>query len=124
MPHRRMQGKVAMRLVLTVAVLLAVVATAMVAVCQHGETRRLQRRVWQLEQRRIRLERCAQRLRAAIEATRTPRRLLVARDLAVRPGGAALEPAHAPAAVAAPSLGDPELPTGFRPGANFEGIGR
>ena len=69
-----------MRVAVTIAVLLAVLATALVAVCQHSEIRRLQYRVWQLEHRRERLERKYERLTRAIEATRTPRRLLTERD--------------------------------------------
>ena len=73
-----------MRVAVTVAVFLAVLATALVAVCQHSEIRRLQYRVWQLEHRRERLERKYERLTRALEATRTPRRLLNDRD--GRPG--------------------------------------
>jgi hypothetical protein len=71
-----------MRIALTLAVLLAVVATALVGVCQHSETRRLRNRVWRLERRSDRLERQRQRLAAAADAARTPRRLLEARDAA------------------------------------------
>jgi hypothetical protein len=69
-----------MRLLVTAAVLLAVVSTALVAVCQHTETRRLQYRVWQLERRSERLERARLRLGAAVAAGRTPRRLLEDQD--------------------------------------------
>lgn len=69
-----------MRIAVTVAVLLAVLATALVAVCQRSEIRHLQYRVWQLERRRERLERMYERLTRAIEATRTPRRLLLEHD--------------------------------------------
>ena len=65
-----------MKVLVTIAVLLAVVATALVAVCQHSETLRLQHDVWQLERRKQRLERERLRLESAIEASRTPRRLL------------------------------------------------
>lgn len=71
-----------MRFLVTISVLLAVVGTALVAVCQHSETRRLQHSVWQLEKRKLELERSARRLEAAVAATRTPRRLLTSRDLA------------------------------------------
>ncbi len=66
-----------MRTVVTIAVLLAVVAMALVAVCQHSETRRLQRDVWQLEKRKERIERERQRVAASVAARRTPRSLLV-----------------------------------------------
>lgn len=66
-----------MRVVVTIAVLLAVVATALVAVCQHSETRRLQHDVWQLEKRKERLERERRRVAASVSARRTPRNLLV-----------------------------------------------
>lgn len=69
-----------MRVAVTIAVFLAVLATALVAVCQQSETRRLQYRVWQLERRRERLERRYERLARAIAAMRTPRRLLSDRD--------------------------------------------
>lgn len=65
-----------MRVVVTIAVLLAVVATALVTVCQHSETRRLQHDVWQLERRKQRLDRSRRALEGAVEASRTPRRLL------------------------------------------------
>ncbi len=65
-----------MKVVVTIAVLLAVVATALVAVCQHSETRRLQHDVWRLERRKEDLQRERRRLEAAVEASRTPRRLL------------------------------------------------
>jgi hypothetical protein len=65
-----------MRVAVTIAVLLAVVATALVAVCQQREMRRLQHDVWQLERRKERVERGRRGLAAAVEATRTPRHLL------------------------------------------------
>ncbi len=114
-----------MRFVVISAVLLAVVSTALVAVCQHSETRRMQRRVWQLEQRRIRLERQAQRLLGAIDATRTPRRLLVEHDLGAPSGGAG--PSEDKPHANAPDTTPPRagvsdaLPAGFVTGRNFEG---
>jgi hypothetical protein len=100
-----------MRAAVTIAVLLAVLATALVAVCQHSETRRLQYRVWQLERRRERLERKYERLARAIAATRTPRRLLSARDgRPPAPPAAPEEPSAAPAGgpwVADPGPGGP-----------------
>lgn len=127
-----------MRLVLTSAMLLAVVATALVAVCQHSETRRLQRHVWQLEKRRVRLERQAERLSAAIQATRTPRRLLVEHDLELidlmgGPFGDDVEaevevdwPLPLPQPAPAPQAEriEARLPAGFVSGGNFEGGGR
>ena len=120
-----------MRILVTAAVLLAVVSTAMVAVCQHSETRRLQHRVWQLERRRERLERTRRRLVAAIEAARTPRRLLS--ELDGRPTQPLVQPAQ-PAhpgrasstyepADSAPRArnGAPAVPAGFVVGNNFEG---
>jgi hypothetical protein len=68
------------KLLVTASVLLAVVATALVAVCQHTETRRLQYRVWQMERRSERLERSRLRLGASLAAGRTPRRLLEEHD--------------------------------------------
>lgn len=73
-----------MKVVVTIAVLLAVVATALVTVCQHSETRRLQHEVWRLERHKERLERSRRRLEAAVEAGRTPRRLLGEHDLEAR----------------------------------------
>ncbi len=122
-----------MRFAVTVAVLLAVVSTALVAVCQHSESRRLQHRVWQLERRRIRLERQAERLQAAVEAGRAPRRLLVEYDMNLR-GATASETANAPTPETEPTpapepttpeaRGDIVLPSGFVTGGNFEGGGR
>ncbi len=114
-----------MRFVVTFAVLLAVVATALVAVCQHSETRRLQYRVWQFERRSERLERARHRLQLAIEATRTPRALLTELD--------GIAPAAAPAPEARPGPYEPPASSGgpvfqavpgFRPGSNFEGTAR
>ena len=111
-----------MRLAVTIAVLLAVVATALVAVSQHSETRRLQHRVWQLEQRRIRLERQADRLQTAIEAIRTPRRLLVEHDIRQQPAVEPVEEVQRRTDFApTPEIA---LPSGFVTGGNFEGEGR
>ena len=120
-----------MRILVTAAVLLAVVSTALVAVCQHSETRRLQHRVWLLERRRERLERTRHRLESAIEAARTPRRLLSEID------GIPLRPLELPrpadfatpvyeAAGAGSSSDRPALapPVGFVAGDNFERGGR
>lgn len=115
-----------MRFVVTVAVLLAVVATALVAVCQHSETRRLQHRVWQLERRRIRLERQAHQLESMVEAGRTPRRLLVEHDLNMRAAAPSREDAanetEPPATPRDDARGNEiALPAGFVTGGNFEG---
>lgn len=114
-----------MRFAVISAVLLAVVSTALVAVCQHSETRRVQRRVWQLDQRRIRLERQAQRLLGAIDATRTPRRLLVEHDLGAPARGARPsedKPIPSTPDATAPRSGVADaLPSGFVTGRNFEG---
>ena len=127
-----------MRIVVTGAVLLAVVSTAVVAVCQHSESRRLQHRIWQLEKRRLRLERQAQRLESVVNAARTPRRLLVESDLklvgvsalaAEEAGATPAAPVRprdvAPEHVAlAPATVSPEktaVPPGFVTGGNFEG---
>ena len=119
-----------MRIAVTAAVLLAVVATAVVTVCQHSETRHLQYRVWRLERRRERLQRDKERVRAAIESARTPRRLLVEHGLGLDP--AALRPrefnpeaAHLPILSRAGQASTPHdsgvFPAGFNPGDNFEG---
>lgn len=116
-----------MRFAVTVAVLLAVVSTALVAVCQYSESRRLQHRVWQLERRRIRLERQADRLQSVVEAGRTPRRLLVEYDLHLKTvESEERAPAATPAteSVAPAAATDIALPSGFVTGGNFEGGGR
>ncbi len=117
-----------MRIAVTGAVLLAVVSTAVVAVCQHSESRRLQHRIWQLEKRRLRLEKQAQRLESAVEADRTPRRLLVECDLkriggAARPGTEHATPAAEDDTSAERGTAPSEivLPPGFVTGGNFEG---
>ena len=100
-----------MRVVVTASVLLAVVATALVAVSQQSETRRLQHAVWQLERRHENLDRARQRLEAAVEAARTPRRLLDEHDR--RP------------VEDIPAACDQEVcPAGFVTGGNFEAGGR
>jgi len=109
-----------MRFAVTFAVLLAVVATALVAVCQHSETRRLQYRVWQLERRSERLERARHRLQLAIEATRTPRHLLTALDgprAGAPPAAATSDREEAPAATGGPAF---QFVPGFKAGSNFE----
>jgi len=114
------------RFLVSIAVLLAVVSTALVAVCQHSETRRLQRRVWQLEQRKVDLEHATRRLEAAVAAARTPRRLLAESDLY----GPGTPPAAPPpsGAYAQPTPGEPvapeDVPPGFVLGNAFEGDGR
>ncbi len=65
-----------MRTVLAICVLLAVVGTAAVTVCQRAQIDRLEVEVWQMERRRDRLERESRRLSAALSQTRTPRSLL------------------------------------------------
>ena len=123
-----------MNIAVTAAVLLAVVATAVVTVCQHSETRHLQYRVWRLERRREGLERDSQRLRAAIEDTRTPKRLLLERDgikVGVPQGSSYREPGSQRADGAQREWSVPNgrrlpsaYPQGFNPGDNFEGGGR
>jgi hypothetical protein len=106
-----------MRALLTPAVLLAVMATAMVAVCQHAETRRLQHGVWQLEKRKASLDRTCRRLAAEVRAMRTPRRLLEALD--AQPAAAGADRDSDPARAL-----DEELPAGFVLGDAFEEDGR
>ncbi len=65
-----------MRAALTLAVLLAVVAVAMVAVCEFSEVRRLRYRLWESERRRDSLSRQLRELDASIGARSTPRSLL------------------------------------------------
>ena len=64
-----------MRAALTLAVLLAVVAVAMVAVCEFSEVRRLRYRLWESERRRDSLSRQLRELDASIGARSTPRSL-------------------------------------------------
>ncbi len=59
-----------------IAVLLATVATAMVAVCEFTEIRRIQYQSYKVERRSEQTERRILRLRGSIEALTTPRRLL------------------------------------------------
>ncbi len=65
-----------MNVVTTIAVLLAVVAVALVAVCEHSEVCRLRYRVLEVERRRDSLERQLREIDADIAATLTPRYLL------------------------------------------------
>ncbi len=69
-----------MRVMLTLGVLLAVVGTAAVTVCQRAQIDRLEVEVWQLERRRDRLERELRRLDAALARARAPRGLLEEAD--------------------------------------------
>jgi len=113
-----------MRFAIVVAVLLAVVSTAVVGVCQHSESRRLQHRVWELERRRMRLEREAERLEFAIESARTPRRLLQEHDGLCVPAPVSDERAPDPLPTTPPATDSVPLPPGFVTGGNFEGEGR
>ena len=106
-----------MKIAVTAAVLLAVVSTAVVTVCQHSETRHLEYRVWQLERRRERLERDRRRLEAALSATRTPRRLLGAPP--PQDGPAPIRSFGTPVAPRTPTAAT--VPPGFQLGDNFEG---
>ena len=58
------------------AMLLAVLATAVVGVCEQAEIRHYEYRVWELERRRHSAERQILRLEAAARAARAPRVLL------------------------------------------------
>ncbi|MGE0192665.1 MAG: hypothetical protein AB7T63_11575 [Planctomycetota bacterium] len=58
------------------AMLLAVLATAVVGVCEQAEIRHYEYRVWELEGRRRSAERQILRLEAAARAARAPRVLL------------------------------------------------
>jgi cell division protein FtsL len=64
----------------SVAVLLAVVATAVVSVCQRAQARHLKAEVYELERRHERLDREIRRIGAALEQARTPKSLLEAHD--------------------------------------------
>ena len=112
-----------MKIAVTAAVLLAVVATAVVTVCQHSETRQLQYRVWKLERRRERLERDRRRLTSAIEAARTPRRLLGTSQhpACPTPGTSALRGFGPPVPAQPAPTPFAGFPEGFEPGDNFEG---
>ncbi len=71
------------------AMLLAVLATAVVGVCEQAEVRHHEYRVWSLERRRAAAERQIQRLEAAARAARAPRVLLGASvDPTFEPGAA------------------------------------
>jgi len=64
----------------SIAVLLAVVATAVVSVCQRAQARHLQAEVYALERRHERLEREIRRIGAALAQARAPKSLLEAHD--------------------------------------------
>jgi hypothetical protein len=63
-----------------IAVVLAVVATALVGVRQHGECRRLERKVWEAMRRRDALTKQVRELETAIQEVLSPRRLLEEHD--------------------------------------------
>ena len=65
-----------MRTIPALAVVLAVVATALVGVRQHGECRRLEREVWESMRRRDALTKQVHELKTAIQDVLSPRRLL------------------------------------------------
>ena len=69
-----------MRAFPVMAVVLAVVATALVGIRQQGESRRLERRVWDAMRRRDTLTKQASELETRIEALLSPRRLLEERE--------------------------------------------
>ena len=69
-----------MRMLPVMAVVLAVVATALVGVRQHGESRRLERRVWDAMRRRDVLTKQARELETSIEELLSPKQLLEERD--------------------------------------------
>ena len=69
-----------MRAMLTTAVALAVLAVAMVAVCEHTEVCRLRYRVWQVQARHDSLVRQIREIDAQLEQRRTPKRLLAGFD--------------------------------------------
>ena len=69
-----------MRALPVMAVVLAAVATALVGIRQQGESRRLERRVWDAMRRRDTLTKQMSELEMRIEALLSPRRLLEARD--------------------------------------------
>lgn len=75
---------------LITAVGLAVLAVAMVAVCEHTEVCRLRYRVWRVQQRHDSLLRQIREIDAEIEEGRTPKRLLEDRELEVQGGTAPL----------------------------------
>lgn len=65
---------------LTTAVALAVLAVAMVTVCEHTEVCRLRYRVWQVQKRHDSLLRQVREIEAQLEEGRTPKRLLQSVD--------------------------------------------
>lgn len=69
-----------MRVLPIMAVVLAVVATALVGIRQQGEGRRLERMVWDGMRRRDALTKQMSDLETSIEALLSPRRLLEERD--------------------------------------------
>lgn len=69
-----------MRSLPIMAVVLSVVATALVGIRQHGEERRLERRVWDAMRRRDALTKQMSELETSIEEVLSPRRLLEERD--------------------------------------------
>jgi len=85
------------------AVVLAVVATALVGVRQHGEGRRLERRVWEAMRRRDTLTKQARELETAIGEVLAPKRLLGGRDARAADAGTGARPA------APPGEGEPSL---------------
>ena len=70
-----------MRALPVMAVVLAVVATALVGIRQQGESRRLERMVWDGMRRRDTLTKQMSELETSIEEVLSPRALLEARDL-------------------------------------------
>lgn len=81
-----------MRTATTIAVVLAVVATALAGVKEQSETRRLQIDIPRLERRRDLLERRVRAAEASVARALSPRSLLTALDIPVRP-----EPPEPPA---------------------------
>ena len=69
-----------LRTLTPIALLLAVIATAVVGVCELTEVRRLQYEIWTQEARRQRAEQRLKRLAAAARAARVPRSLMPAGD--------------------------------------------
>ena len=69
-----------MRALPIMAVVLAVVATALVGIRQQDESRRLERLVWDAMRRRDALTKQMSDLETSIEALLSPRRLLEERD--------------------------------------------
>jgi hypothetical protein len=79
-----------------IAVLVAVVATALVAVRERTEICRLRYQVWDLERRRDALEREMREVRSSIAAALSPRRLLEDHDRGVIQASLAAAPAAEP----------------------------